>query len=57
MGDLKSWTRYTVTIIPVYWSIAGRTKDRAWLEAVTMMSFAAVMVYGTISYVNWYHFL
>ena len=57
VGDLKSWTRYTLTIIPVYWSIAEITKNREWLNSTIVISFTSIMVYGTIAYVNWYHFL
>jgi len=57
VGDLKSWTRYTLTIIPVHWSLAARTTKRTWLLNSIIITFTGVMTYATIAYVNWYHFL
>ena len=57
VGDLKSWTRYTLTIIPIYWSLATGTKNRDWLQNILIIAYTSIMTYATIAYVNWYHFL
>ncbi len=57
VGDIKSWTRYTLTIIPVHWSLAAITTKKNTVYVATIMTYTAIMVFGTIAYVNWYHFL
>jgi hypothetical protein len=55
LGDITSFPRYSITLLPVYWQIARYSWSlvfRIFIYAV----FLTLLVICTGLYVNWYHF-
>lgn len=56
-GDIRSLTRFFSTIVPVYWTLALLFGKKPYSKFLVMLVFIILLAFGTILFVNWYHFV
>ncbi len=56
-GEIRSWSRLTMTIPPVIWGLSQRSEENPRMYRVLLVAFTMLMSFSTVSYVNWYQVL
>ena len=55
VNPIISFPRYSLTLLPTYWSLA-RWSQRRWVKVLLCAVFLALLAIGTALFVNWYSF-
>jgi len=55
VNPIISFPRYSITLLPTYWSLA-RWSQRRWVKVILCAVFLALLAVGTALFVNWYSF-
>jgi len=55
LGDITSFPRYSITLLPIYWQIARYSRSLAFRIFIYAVS-VTLLAICTGLYVNWYHF-
>jgi len=55
--DIRSLPRFFSTLIPVHWALALWFGKKSYLKFLVLLLFIILLAFGTILFVNWYHFV
>lgn len=57
VGDVRSWARFTIVLVPLFWSQARYSLAHRTFSKALFVSYASMMVVGAFLFSNWYPML